>query len=421
MDFNNFGLNAHLLEGVQAMNFETPTPVQQLAIPEILAGNDLIACAQTGTGKTAAFLLPVINQIISEPHSGFIKALVIVPTRELALQIAQQTEGLGYFTGVSSVAVYGGGDGQLFDTEKTALRNGVDIVVCTPGRMISHINMGYVDFSALRFLILDEADRMLDMGFYDDIMKIISNLPAQRQSLLFSATMPSRIRELSRKILKEAREINIELARPPEKIRQEAWLVFENQKPALIKHLISDQSLKSILVFCGTRSKVKDIARELKRTEKAVEEIHSDLEQKERGEVMNRFKNRQIRVLVATDIISRGIDVEDIDMIINYNVPADAEDYVHRIGRTARAESEGRAVTLIGEREQRKFADIEKLIGKTLEKITLPEVIGAAPSYQVSETRDKHRKTHYHQHRNKAGSQKKEGSQKRGKKPRQIR
>lgn len=370
-----------MLEGIHAMNYETPTPVQQQVIPEILAGHDVIACAQTGTGKTAAFLLPIIDVISREGHSNHIKALVIVPTRELALQIVQQAEGFGYFASTSSLAVYGGGDGQLYESEKSSLRKGVDIVVCTPGRMISHINMGYVDFSHLRFLVLDEADRMLDMGFHDDIMKIISSLPKNRQGLLFSATMPQRIRELARKILQKPKEINIALAKPPEKIRQEAFVVFEKQKIPLVSHLLADTNLKSIIIFCDTRSKVKELTKELKKTHAQVEEIHSDLEQKERGEVMNRFKNRQIRILVATDIISRGIDVEDIDMIINFNVPGDAEDYVHRIGRTARAETEGRAITLIGEREHGKFSSIEKLLESTIKQSSLPEAFSETPGY----------------------------------------
>ncbi|HHN47522.1 MAG TPA: DEAD/DEAH box helicase [Bacteroidales bacterium] len=381
MDFTYFGLNENLLEGIQAMNYEIPTPVQQQVIPEILSGHDVIASAQTGTGKTAAFLLPIIQQIMASRQGDHIKALVIVPTRELAIQIAEQAEGFGYFTSVSSLAVYGGGDGQLYETEKSALKKGVDIVVCTPGRMISHLTMGYVKFDQLKFLVLDEADRMLDMGFHDDIIKIVSHLPKERQSLLFSATMPHRMRELARKILRQAKEINIALSRPPDKIRQEAYVVFENQKIRLTEHLIRETALKSIVVFCETKSKVKDLCKVLKKTEKATEEIHSDLEQKERGEVMNRFKNRQIRVLVATDIISRGIDVEDIDMIINYNVPGDAEDYVHRIGRTARAESEGRAVTLIGEKEQGKFSQIEKLIGRTVEKNSLPADFDKVPEF----------------------------------------
>jgi ATP-dependent RNA helicase RhlE len=387
LNFSNFGLNEQILESIGAMNYETPTPVQQQVMPEILSGHDVIACAQTGTGKTAAFLLPIIQNIISTPHTDHIKALVIVPTRELALQITQQVEGLGYFTAVSSLAVYGGGDGQLYETEKSALKKGVDIVVCTPGRMISHITMGNVNFGILRYLVLDEADRMLDMGFHDDIMKIINQLPKERQSLLFSATMPHRIRVLTKSILRNPKEINISLAKPPEKIRQEAYVVYENQKIPLVKYLISDTKLKSIVVFCDTKSKVKELSKVLQKTETAIEEIHSDLEQKERGEVMNRFKNRQIRVLVATDIISRGIDVEDIDMIINYNVPHDAEDYVHRIGRTARAESEGRAVTLIGGQEQRKFSDIEKLLGKTVEKVNLPTGFEVGPEYNPSARR----------------------------------
>jgi ATP-dependent RNA helicase RhlE len=391
LNFTSFGLNEQILEGIQAMNYETPTPVQQQVIPEILAGHDMIACAQTGTGKTAAFLLPIIHNIITSPHSDQIKALVIVPTRELALQITQQVEGFGYFTPVSSLAVYGGGDGQLYETEKSALKKGVDIVVCTPGRMISHLTMGYVSFDNLRYLVLDEADRMLDMGFHDDIMKIISHLPKNRQSLLFSATMPSRIRILTKKILNQAKEINLELSKPPEKIRQEAYVVYENQKIPLVKQLISDTSLKSIVVFCDTKSKVKELSKVLQKTESAIEEIHSDLEQKERGEVMNRFKNRQIRVLVATDIISRGIDVEDIDMIINFNVPGDAEDYVHRIGRTARAESDGRAVTLIGEQEQRKFAGIERLLGKSVEKLSIPGSQEESPEYNPDKQRPEFR------------------------------
>lgn len=381
MNFLSFGLGNEILEGVQAMNYETPTPVQQHVIPKILAGHDVIACAQTGTGKTAAFLLPIIDMISTAGHSSSIKALIIAPTRELALQIVQQAEGFGYFASASTLAVYGGGDGQLYETEKSSIRKGVDIIVCTPGRMISHINMGYVDFSQLRFLVLDEADRMLDMGFHDDIMKIISHLPKNRQSLLFSATMPQRIREMARKILQHPKEINIALAKPPEKIRQEAYVVFENQKIPLIKHLAADAGLKSIIIFCDTRSKVKVLAKELQKSQSLVEEIHSDLEQKERGEVMNRFKNRQIRILVATDIISRGIDVEDIDMIINYNVPADAEDYVHRIGRTARAETDGRAITLIGEKEQGRFAAIERLLEKEVAKFVIPSEIGKTPEY----------------------------------------
>lgn len=371
------------------MNYQAPTPIQQEVIPEILEGRDLIACAQTGTGKTAAFLLPMLHKILTSPSGDHIKGLIIVPTRELAIQIAQQLEGFSYFSNVSSIAVFGGGDGTVYANEKRALAQGVDIVVCTPGRMISHLNMGYVKLNKLQFLVLDEADRMLDMGFFDDIMKIISYIPNQRQSLLFSATMPPKIRELARRILNKPNEINIATATPPEKIRQEAFVVFENQKVELVKDLVKkDKSLKTIIIFCDTKSMVKQLSRDLKKTIGAVEEIHSDLEQAERESVMNRFKSRQTRVLVATDIISRGIDVEDIDLVINFNVPQDEEDYVHRIGRTARAEADGKACTLIGEKEQRRFAAIERFLGREVEKIALPEKLGKGPEYQPEKRRE---------------------------------
>jgi ATP-dependent RNA helicase RhlE len=385
LDFLSFELDDQVMEGVSAMNYASATPVQQLVIPEILRGKDVIACAQTGTGKTAAFLLPILHRILTGEQGDFIKALIIVPTRELAIQIAQQCEGFGYFTGVSSLAVYGGGTGPDYANEQRALSSGVDIVVCTPGRMISHLNMGYVRIEKLQFLVLDEADRMLDMGFFDDIMRIISFLPAQRQSLLFSATMPSKIRELTRKILRSPEEINIALAKPPEKIVQEAFVVYENQKVPLVKVLVKDPSLKSIVVFCDTKVMVKELSKELKKHGQGVGEIHSDLEQAQRETIMNSFKARQIRVLVATDIISRGIDVEDIDMIINYHVPQDAEDYVHRIGRTARAEADGRACTLVGPMEQGRLASIERLLGKEISKPPLPEGFGDAPAYNPKE------------------------------------
>ena len=374
------------------MNYEKATPVQQAVIPKVLEGADLIACAQTGTGKTAAFLLPIIHKIITSPPQPSVKAIVVVPTRELAIQIAQQIEGFGYYTSVSSLAVYGGGTGPEYANEQRALSSGVDIVVCTPGRMISHLNMGNVQASTLQFLVLDEADRMLDMGFFDDIMKIISHLPSNRQSLLFSATMPPRIRELSKKILKHPTEINIALSSPPSGIKQEAYIVHETQKLKLVKHLITDASMKSILVFCGTKLQVKQLTRELQKTGQNIAEIHSDLDQGVREQVMNRFKSRQVRVLVATDIVSRGIDVEDIDMVVNYSVPHDAEDYIHRIGRTARAAAQGKAVTLIGEAEQRKFAAIEKLMRKTVSKPKAPDDLGETPSYRP-DTIDRVKKT----------------------------
>ncbi len=382
MNFDNFGLDKTIMEGISVMNYEQATPVQQKVIPKVLDGADLIACAQTGTGKTAAFLLPIIHRIISSPPDPSVKAMVVVPTRELAIQIAQQIEGFGYYTSVSSLAVYGGGTGSEYVNEQRALSSGVDIVVCTPGRMISHLNMGNVNASNLQFLVLDEADRMLDMGFFDDIMKIISFLPAKRQSLLFSATMPPRIRELSKKILKQPIEINIALSSPPTGIQQQAFILYETQKLPMVKSLIKEPAMKSILVFCDTKIKVKQLARELQKSNQQVEEIHSDLDQHVREQVMNRFKSRQVRVLVATDIVSRGIDVEDIDMVINYNVPHDAEDYIHRIGRTARAAAQGKAATLVGETEQRKFAAIEKLLGKEVPKPSVPAEFGETPAYR---------------------------------------
>ncbi len=382
-DFSFFNFDPRVMDGIEAMQYKVPTPVQQKVIPEIMKGSDVIACAQTGTGKTAAFLLPVIHRIITSEAREKIRALVIVPTRELAVQISQQMEGFGYFSPVSSLAVYGGGTGEVYAQEKRALTSGADVVICTPGRMISHLNLGYVDLGGLDYLILDEADRMLDMGFHDDIMKIISYIPNKRQSLLFSATMPPKIRELTKKILHKPVEVNIDLAKPPDQIRQEAYVLYNDQKPELVKFLLQDPVMKSILIFGDTKVGVKQLARTLKKQYQQVEEIHSDLSQGEREEVMNRFKSKQVRILVATDIISRGIDVEDIDMVINYDVPNDAEDYVHRIGRTARAGAHGKACTLIGPEEQYQFVSIERLLGRTLEKTPLPGGLGEGPEYKT--------------------------------------
>ena len=404
MNFSDFDFDPQLMDGIEAMQFNEATPVQEQVIPEILKGRDVIACAQTGTGKTAAFLLPVIHRIITnQEDKDRIRAMVIVPTRELAVQISQQMEGFGYFTPVSSLAIYGGGTGEVYAAEKKALTSGVDLVVCTPGRMISHLNLGYADFSGLEFLILDEADRMLDMGFHDDIMKIISFLPKKRQSLLFSATMPPKIRELSRKILRNPAEINIGLSTPPEQIGQEAYMVYEDQKLPAVKWLVQDDRMRSILIFSDTKSGVKQLTKELKKSQQSVEEIHSDLDQSVREEVMNRFKSRKTRILVATDVISRGIDVEDIDMVINYDVPHDAEDYVHRIGRTARAGAHGKACTLITPAEAGNFAAIEQLLGKPVDKPGLPESLGQTPKYDPAPAGKKrfHKKPFQHKKRRK--------------------
>ena len=369
------------MEGIEAGGYETPTPVQAQVIPEILAGKDIIASAQTGTGKTAAFLLPLIDKLIHGHHGDHISALVIVPTRELAMQIAQHMEGLAYFTSISSIAVYGGGDGNSFIQEKQALSSGADVVICTPGKMIAHLNMGYVKLQKLQYLVLDEADRMLDMGFFDDIMRIIKYLPAKRQNLLFSATMPSKIRELAKKILHAPVEINISISKPPEKIIQQAYVVYESQKMDLAKFLLQSRDFKSILVFCSRKQNVKQLTQQLKRSGLSADEIHSDLAQQNREDVLSEFRSGNLKVLVATDILSRGIDIEDVDLVINYDVPHDGEDYIHRIGRTARAESDGTAITLISEKEQNRFAGIERLLGHAVPKADVPENFGPVPVY----------------------------------------
>lgn len=381
MTFSEFGFDPRVLEGIESLGYETATPIQEQAIPPIMAGKDMIGSAQTGTGKTAAFLLPVIHRIITTKHDESIKVLIIVPTRELAIQIDQQMQGMSYFTPVSSIPVYGGTDGATYSNEQKALTDGADVVICTPGRMLSHLNMGYVNISGLKFLILDEADRMLDMGFHEDIMKIINYLPEKRQNLMFSATMPPAIRQLARKILDNPAEINIASSKPAEKVRQEAYIVYDAQKIPLVEHLLAAKKLRSILIFCSTKEKTKQLARDLKRLKYSADEIHSDIEQEAREGVLNRFKSRSLNILVATDILSRGIDIDDIDLVINYDVPHDAEDYIHRVGRTARAEAEGEAVTLVNEKDQRRFAAIEELIEKSVEKPPLPEALGAGPVY----------------------------------------
>lgn len=394
MDFNAFGFDEGLLEGILSSGYKTPTPIQEQVIPLIMQGKDLIASAQTGTGKTAAFLLPLIHLLISTKQDKHISGLIIVPTRELAIQIAQHMEGLSYFTDVSFISIYGGGDGNAFVEEKRALINGVDLIICTPGKMISHLNMGYVKLQHLKYLVLDEADRMLDMGFYDDIMKIITTTAPARQSLLFSATMPDRIRMLARKILREPAEINIALSKPAEKITQQAYVVYEPQKQGLIFHLLKQFQFRSVIVFCSRKQVVKQLTRDLKKAGFKADEMHSDLEQAQREEVMTQFKARTLPVLIATDIVSRGIDIEDIDLVINYDVPHDGEDYVHRIGRTARASASGMAITLISDSEQGRFGKIESLIQYEVQKMPIPESLGAGPEYIPNRKRTSGSKPH---------------------------
>jgi ATP-dependent RNA helicase RhlE len=380
LNFSSFNLHPDVMEAIDSIGFEKPTPVQEQAIPIVIEGHDLIACAQTGTGKTAAYVLPLLHSIISDNNPDAIRALIIAPTRELALQIDQQLEGFSYFAGVSSIAVYGGGSGTDFEMERKAIKTGTGVIVATPGRLISHLNAGYVDLKNLKHLILDEADRMLDMGFLPDIQKIVSFLPEKRQTLMFSATMPKEIRSLARKIMDNPKEITLELSKPPENVLQAAYHVSDNQKTALLKKLITGKDLPSILIFSSTKSSVKDLERDLLRMKFNVRAIHSDLDQNERKDVLRLFKNREVQILVATDIVSRGIDIENISLVINYNVPQDAEDYVHRVGRTARAEKTGVALTFINQRETGSFKKIERLISGEIKKLSLPEGMQATQS-----------------------------------------
>jgi superfamily II DNA/RNA helicase len=402
MIFSDFKLDKRLLEAIDYMGFEKATPVQEQAIPEILNGKDLICCAQTGTGKTAAFILPILNKLANEHNPGT-DALVIVPTRELAIQIHQQIQGLSYFVSVGSLAIYGGGDGSEWEQEKIALSKGNDIIVATPGKLIAHLRMGYVKFDQIKHLILDEADRMLDMGFYEDIQKIISFLPKKRQTMLFSATMPPKIRELAKQALVDPFEINIAMSKPAEGVLQAAYLAHDEQKIQLIHNLIADKpEYQTILIFSSTKKSVSEITKSLKKKEFNVEKISSDLEQSERKEVLGRFKSRQTRVLVATDVLSRGIDVKDISLVINFNVPEEAEDYVHRVGRTARAASTGVALTLVNEEDMYKLKRIEDLIENEILKLPVPGELGESPAWNPKYYP---RKRSYH-HKKKSGKKK---------------
>ena len=390
MTFDDFQFNYDLLDGLDAMGYKQATPIQEQAIPLIIDGDDIIACAQTGTGKTAAFLLPILDRLSYGEHPKGINTIIIAPTRELAQQIDQQVEGLAYFVGVSSIAVYGGGQGQVFETQKNALIEGADIVVATPGRLIAHLNLGYVDVSNVEHLILDEADRMLDMGFFDDLMKIINRLPKERQTLLFSATMPPKIRELAKMILNGTpKTININLSKPAEGVTQAAYVVHENQKNPLLVSLLrgKETTYPSVILFASTKKGVQDVYRTLQREKFNVAMISSDLEQQEREQVLRNFRSRKTQVLVATDVMSRGIDIKEISLVINYDVPGDAEDYVHRVGRTARADSTGVALTFINERDQANFAAIEALIGMTIFKAPVAPELGQTPSYDPTKRR----------------------------------
>ncbi|MFZ6010722.1 MAG: DEAD/DEAH box helicase [Bacteroidota bacterium] len=390
MTFNDFNFDPRLIDGLDAMGYEKPTPIQEKTIPAILADRDIIACAQTGTGKTAAYILPILNKIIHS-ENRHLNTLVIAPTRELAQQIDQQVEGFSYFLGVSSLSVYGGSDGSAWDQQRKAMEEGADIIIATPGRLIALLAAGTINFKHLKHLVLDEADRMLDMGFYEDIVRIINYLPEQRQTLLFSATMPPKIRILANKILTTPEEINIAISKPAEGIVQQAYMVYDHQKIGLLKRILKNDHHQSIIIFSNSKDNVKKLGSELARAGLQVKAFHSDLEQVEREEIMNQFKNRQLQILIGTDILSRGIDVEGIGLVVNFDTPHDPEDYIHRIGRTARAESTGVAVTFINEKDQRKFVRIEKLIGKEIAKLPLPAELGEGPRFKPESTTRKNR------------------------------
>jgi superfamily II DNA/RNA helicase len=393
MRFDELPLCDSVLDGLQAMNFKEATPVQAETIPVILQKRDLIAVAQTGTGKTAAFILPLLHNLQAEPlAANKVNAIIMAPTRELAQQIDQQMEGFSYFTSFSSVAVYGGNDSAAWDVQRRGLQNGADVVIATPGRLLSHINLYDIDFSQVKYFILDEADRMLDMGFFDDIMQVANRLPADRQTIMFSATMPSKIRLLAKTILNNPVEVKIAVSRPPESIMQTAYICSEGQKIGLIRHLFSDQALTKVIIFSGSKLKVKELFKTFYQMGLSVGEMHSDLDQSQREHVMHEFKNNRVSILVATDIVSRGIDIDDISLVINYDVPHDAEDYVHRIGRTARASAEGMSITFVSEEEQFKFNQIEKFLEKDIYKIPMPLELGDSPEYKPELHRFGHKK-----------------------------
>ena len=413
MTFEETYLNDNILDALYDMHFEEMTPIQERCIPEILDGNDLIGVAQTGTGKTAAYLLPILSML---DDGGFpkdaVNCIIMSPTRELAQQIDQAMQGFGYYLdGISSVAVYGGNDGNRFDTETKGLKMGADVIIATPGRLLSHIRMGHLDLSRLSFFVLDEADRMLDMGFSDDILQIAKQLPPSHQTIMFSATMPTKIQQLARTLLNNPIEVKIAVSKPADKIQQSAFVCYEAQKLGIIRSLFKAGELQRVIIFSGKKDKVKDITRELKHMHINCAPMHSDLSQAERDEVMYRFKAGQVDVLVATDIVARGIDIDDILMVINYDVPHDAEDYVHRIGRTARAQRNGVAITFISEQDIRYFADIERFLEREIPKNPLPEGLGEGPDYKPTSPR-KSSRGRGGKHRNGKGNGRANGNEK---------
>ncbi len=414
MKFTELNLEDSVLDALDAMNFRECTPIQEQTIPVILEGHDLIGVAQTGTGKTAAYLLPILNQLSKGGYpEDAINCIVMSPTRELAMQIDQQMEGFSYFMPVSSVAVYGGNDGIRFEQEKKGLTLGADVVIATPGRLISHLSLGYVDLSKVSFFILDEADRMLDMGFSDDIMQIIKYLPKERQTIMFSATMPEKIQQLAKTILNNPVEVKLAVSKPAEKIIQAAYICYEAQKLGIIQSLFKEQKPERVIVFASSKLKVKEVTKALKRLNLNVGEMHSDLEQSQRDEIMHEFRNGRVNLLVATDIVARGIDIDDIRLVINYDVPHDSEDYVHRIGRTARANNDGCAITFVSENEQMRFKQIEDFLGKAIYKIPVPEELGEAPAYAPRTSKNpggRHKKKSFSRNKSNGNKWKKKGN-----------
>ena len=411
MDFYDLPLDDNIFDALDAMNFETCTPIQEKTIMPLLEGRDLIGVAQTGTGKTAAYLLPILNRLNTGEYSDHaINCIIMSPTRELAQQIDQQVEGFAYFMPISSVAIYGGNDGIRFEQERKGLKLGADIIIATPGRLISHLATGNIDLSHVAFFVLDEADRMLDMGFYDDIMKIVKMLPEERQTIMFSATMPENIQKLAHNILHDPVEVKIAVSKPADKIKQTAYMCHENMKPKIMAHILKDNSHDKIIIFASSKQKVKELYAEYSRKGFNVGEIHSDLLQSEREKIMYDFKNNHIKILIATDIISRGIDIDDIQLVINYDVPRDPEDYVHRIGRTARANRTGEAITLVSSKDYQNLVKIEKLIEKEIDKPDLFE--GCGEKLDINKLRQDHKTA------NKKGKRGNNSSEKKHKKPR---
>lgn len=394
MKFTTFKFGKELQEGLDMMGFEEATPIQQQAIPIIQNNKDLIACAQTGTGKTAAFVLPILDKLTKTKANNKVNTIIIAPTRELAKQIDRQIEGFSYFTNSSSYPIYGGGTGVEFDNQKQALKKGADIIICTPGRLLAHLDFNYFDTSGVIHFILDEADRMLDMGFYDDIMKIANELPKERQNLLFSATMPPKIRELANNILKNPESISLAISKPAEGLTQNAYMTHDSQKVKLVREILKakGKDLSHVLVFASSIKSVREIKKTLNKAGMRASEMHSGLDQEQREQTIRDFKNKRIRILVATDILSRGIDIKGIELVINYEVPHDAEDYVHRIGRTARAERTGEAITFINQKQVKNFMEIEKLIEKEVPKLNLPKGFKTAPEYKLIPKKKKKRK-----------------------------